>query len=158
MLFIIQGFYQPRQHQYHPSCINHPTCFVRPLDCNPLFNYPFHKTSYFEKINTNRVTVRRTTTLHATNTANDGYQVERNKDSDEIYLQPFNRIIAFSDQKFRTTPTTYLYERDYFHSNNQYIPSVPSQKIVPKNNGLHVSSTSFITISDEQVIITPMHY
>lgn len=60
-------------------------------------------------------------------------------------IQSFNQIV--------TTPITHLNNKDNFPSNNQYLPSVPSKKCVPKNNGLHVSSTSFIiTNNDDQVI------
>jgi hypothetical protein len=138
-----------------------------PLTCNPSFNYPFHESSYFKKIKTKqksldpssyRVTVRRITPLHVAVAAAEAYRAHRNKDSDRIHLEPFYQIITSPDQKFRTTQTTNLYGRDDFNSDIQNIPSVPSKKIVPKNDGIQVSSTSFMTTTDDQVIRSQMQY
>jgi hypothetical protein len=132
-----------------------------PLTCNPSFNHPFHETSHFEKIQTKRkpldpssyrVTVRRITPLHVA--APEAYRTDRNKDADRIHLQPFKYIITSPDQKFRTTPTTKIYGRDDPNSDNQNIPSIPSKKIVSKNKDLQVSSTSFITATDNHIIIS----
>lgn len=51
--------------------------------------------------------------------------------------QIFNQSVAVSNTAFA--------------SPNGTIPSVPLQKLVPKNDGTRVSSTSFITASDDQV-------
>jgi len=175
-LFIISGFYQQKQHQY-PSHIYHPIYQmphmiiqpepVMPSTCNPSFNYPFHEPSYFKKMEAKqkildpssyRVTVRRITPLHVAVTAAEAYRAHRNKDSDKIHLEPFNQIIMSPHEQFRTRQPTNLYERDYLNFDNQNIPSVPSKKIISKNNGLQVSSTSFITTTDDQVIISQIQY
>jgi hypothetical protein len=152
LLFILPDFYQQKQHQY-PSYIYRPM----PLTCNPSFNYPFHEPSYFKKIKINqksldpssyRVTVRRITPLHVAVAAAEAYRAHRHEDSNKIHLEPFNQIIT------SPPPTTNLYENDYLNSDSQIIPSVPFKKIIPKNNGIQVSSTSFITTTDDQVIIS----
>jgi hypothetical protein len=93
------------------------------------------------------------TPSHVADTAAEAYRARRNQDSDRIHLRQFNQIIATNQQQIRTIRTTNTYEKDQLNSDDQNIPSVPSKKIVSKNNGTQVSSTSFITITDDQVII-----
>jgi hypothetical protein len=118
-----------------------------PLTCNPLFNYPYHEPCYFRKIKTNqtildccsyRVTVRRTILLHVAGAAAEAYRTRR----------------MSLHRKFRRTQATNLYESDYLNSNNQNIQSVPSKKIVSKNNIFQVSSTSFILTTNDPLIIS----
>jgi hypothetical protein len=129
-----------------------------PLNYNPSFNYPFHESSCSKNIksldpSSYRVTVRRITPSHIATTAAEAYRAHRNKDSDRIHLEQFNQIIKTNRQQIRTAQTTNIYDKDYFSHDNQNIPSVPFKKIVLKNDGTQVSSTSFITTIDDQVII-----
>jgi hypothetical protein len=121
---------------------------VMPLHCNP----PFHESSCSKTIksldpSSYRITVRRMTPSHVARTAAEAYRTRRNQDSDRIHLRQFNQIIATNHQQTRRIQTNQL------NSDDQNIPSVPSKKIVSKNNGTQVSSTSFITTTDDQVII-----
>ena len=140
-------------HIHHPI---HPTyypmivqpCSTVPLIYNPSFNHPYHQPFCCTQIKTKqksldpssyRVTVRRITPSHVAAAAAEAYRTQKNKDSDRNH--------------FETTQTNNIYENDHLHSNNQNIPSVPLKKIVSKNNGIQVSSTSFITTTDDQVMI-----
>ena len=140
-----------------PPTIVQPS-YVIPSNCNPLFNYPFHESSCSKNIrsidpSSYRVTVRRITPSHVAAAAAEAYRAHRNDDSDQIHLRKFNQIITTNRQRIRTTQTTNLSDKDHRSSDDQNTPSVPSKKIVSKNDGTHVSSTSFITTTDDQVII-----
>jgi hypothetical protein len=121
-----------------------------PLTCNPSFNCPCQRPSCSAQIQTKqktidpssyRVTVRRITPSHVAATATETYRAHRNKDSDTIHFEQFNQTVQTND----------IYGDDHFYSNRQNIPLVPSKKTVSKNNGIQVSSTSFITTTDDQV-------
>ncbi len=169
MLLIIPDFYQQKSsYIYDQICqpIVQPWS-PRPLTCNPSFNYAFHEPSYFEKIkikqktldpSSYRVTVRRITPLHIAMAAAEAYRTHKNRGSDRTHPELFDPTSAPSHQKFRATPTTSIHTEDYLDSDNENTPSVPSKKCVSINNGIQVSSTSFITSIDDQVRISEIEY
>ncbi len=131
----------------------------RSFTCNPSFHYAFYEPSYFEKINanhkihdpsSNRVTVRRITPLHVDTNAAETYRT--------IHSELFDPTNASSHRIFQMNPTMDVYKKNYLNSNSQNIPSVPSKKCVNINNGIQVSSTSFITTVDDQVRVFDIDY
>ncbi len=139
----------------------------RSFTCNPSFHYAFYEPSYFEKINTNhkihdpssnRVTVRRITPLHVDTNAAEIYRTQTRRGSDRIHSELFDPTSASSHRIFQMNPTMDVYKKNYLNSNSHSIPSVPSKKCVNINNGIQVSSTSFITTIDDQVRVFDIDY
>ena len=155
MFFLILDIYQPTLHIHHPIHPIHYPMIVQPwsavpLIYNPSFNHPYHHPFCCTQIKTKqksldpssyRVTVRRITPSHVAAAAAEAYRTQKNKDPDRNHFD-----------QFKTAQPSNIYKNDHLHSNNQIIPLVPFKKIVSKNNGIQVSSTSFITTTDDQVM------
>lgn len=119
-----------------------------PYPCHPVVHCPCNHAYQPETVKIKEksrdpssywVTVRRITPLHVAMAATEAYQTQKSRDSTMILSSP----------KCRNIQTKSPHE----HAKDQSSPSVPSKKLVKKNNGIQPSSTSFATISVEQVSV-----
>lgn len=113
-------------HTIVPPCSFHSSCSCETTKIKTKSQHP---SSY-------HVTVRPVTPLHVAMATAEGYQMRRSRDSTRTTPTTIS-----SHPKLRTSETTNRYEKD------QNSPSIPTKKMLPKNNGIQMSSTSF----DEQV-------
>ena len=134
-----------------PSSSNYS--FNKPFNCQTISSRqnPLDPSSY-------RVTVRQITPPHIATAAAEAYRARRNKIARGVLPEEFKQPVISQHQHAKPTHLTKLHKQDHVNSNDQYIPSVPSKKIVLKNDGTRASSTSFVTTFQDQVILSEIHY